>query len=243
MPPKSATKKSDQPKEIKKKVIIKEESNPEQSSESEDEVVKHSDHKKETPKKTPKKVTKKEELKQNECEEEKNEQKEVVFQKQDGQNYDYHEQDGQDELVWTDKLSDNEQKDTQDNELVQEQHDFNKNNRNDKRFQKQNRTERTKSNFKPRKENQTEEREEKTFAKYNMNSGKRVGINKNSQALKFSYNEYDNVVNPVFEVSTEDLIKVLIARSFKEGQMTLKRSLENVLRAMNHECNFPTSNQ
>lgn len=243
MPPKSATKKSDQPKEIKKKVIIKEESNPEQSSESEDEVVKQSDHKKETPKKTPKKVTKKEELKQNECEEEKNEQKEVVFQKQDGQNYDYHEQDGQDELVWTDKLSDNEQKDTQDNELVQEQHDFNKNNRNDKRFQKQNRTERTKSNFKPRKENQTEEREEKTFAKYNMNSGKRVGINKNSQALKFSYNEYDNVMNPVFEVSTEDLIKVLIARSFKEGQMTLKRSLESVLRAMNHECNFPTSNQ
>lgn len=84
---------------------------------------------------------------------------------------------------------------------------------------------------------------EKTFAKYNMNSGKRVGVNKNSQALKFSYSDYDNVGNPVYEVSTEDLVKVLIARSFKDGQMTLKRSLEYVLRALHHECNFPSSNE
>lgn len=84
---------------------------------------------------------------------------------------------------------------------------------------------------------------DKTYAKYDMKSGKRVGINKNSQALKFSYENYDNVTNPVFEVSTEDLLRVIVARAFKEGQMTLKRSLEYVLRAMNHECTFPMSTE
>ncbi len=71
-------------------------------------------------------------------------------------------------------------------------------------------------------------------------SNHKVNVNKVSKALKFSYNDYDHVVNPVHEVSSEDLIRVVVARSYKEGQMSLKRCLENVLRAMNHECNFPT---
>ncbi len=90
-------------------------------------------------------------------------------------------------------------------------------------------------------EAKTEDNRPRTSARYNMKTGNRVSVNKTSMALKFSYNDYDNVGNPVMEVSTEDLLKVLIARSFKEGQMTLKRSLECVLRAMNHECNFPMS--
>jgi hypothetical protein len=66
-----------------------------------------------------------------------------------------------------------------------------------------------------------------------------VGMNKTSKALKFSYNDYENVQNPVFEVASDDLIKVIIARAHKEGQVSLKRCLETVLRAMNHECDFP----
>ncbi len=89
----------------------------------------------------------------------------------------------------------------------------------------------------------TRDTNEKTYAKYDMKSGKRAGVNKSSQALKFSYTDYDNVANQVFEVSTEDLIRVIIARSFKEGQIALKRSLECVLRAMNHECSFPMSHE
>jgi hypothetical protein len=134
---------------------------------------------------------------------------------------------------------------------------FNKN-RNDKRFsQSKKHTEYNKEKPSEYKEKYTEYNKEKpkeeikddendngkSYAKYNMTTGKRVGINKNSKALKFSYSDYENVVNPVFEVSTEDLIKVLIARSYQDGQITLKRSLEYVLRAMNHECNFPTSSE
>jgi len=268
MPPKAVVKKSEQTKETKKKVVKKEEtsgeseSENENKSESEDEVVvKKKEVKKQPVKKTSKKVTKKEESEQSESEVEQDQpepveqdqHKEVLFEEQN-------------ELKWGEELSDNEYNENNEQKVssneqktspevskhVQEKPRFNKNNRNDKRFQTQNKTERTertdrtdrpKSHFKPREENQTEDKGEKTFAKYNMNSGKRVGVNKNSQALKFSYNDYDNVANPVFEVSTEDLIKVLIARSFKEGQITLKRSLESVLRAMHHECNFPTSNE
>ena len=35
-------------------------------------------------------------------------------------------------------------------------------------------------------------------------------------------------------------MRVVIARAHKEGQISLKRCLETVLRAMNHECNFPS---
>lgn len=277
MPPKTVVKKSEQTKETKKKVVKKEEtsgeseSENENKSESEDEVVvKKKEVKKQPVKKTSKKVTKKEESEQSESEVEQDQpepveqdqHKEVLFEEQNEQNE-------LNQPKWGEELSDNEHNEKNEHneekvssneqkasfeasKHVQEKPRFNKNNRNDKRFQTQNKTERTertdrtdrpKSHFKPREENQTEDKGEKTFAKYNMNSGKRVGVNKNSQALKFSYNDYDNVANPVFEVSTEDLIKVLIARSFKEGQMTLKRSLESVLRAMHHECNFPTSNE
>ena len=76
--------------------------------------------------------------------------------------------------------------------------------------------------------------ESKSVSKFNS-----VGMNKTSKALKFSYNDYENVQNPVFEVASDDLIKVIIARAHKEGQVSLKRCLETVLRAMNHECDFP----
>jgi hypothetical protein len=75
---------------------------------------------------------------------------------------------------------------------------------------------------------------------FNNKFERKPNINKLSKALKFSYNDYDHVANPVHEVSSEDLLRVVVARSYKEGQMSLKRCLETVLRAMNHECNFPS---
>lgn len=77
--------------------------------------------------------------------------------------------------------------------------------------------------------------------RFNNNKFERKpNVNKLSKALKFSYNDYEHVANPVHEVSSEDLLRVVVARSYKEGQMSLKRCLETVLRAMNHECNFPS---
>lgn len=77
--------------------------------------------------------------------------------------------------------------------------------------------------------------------RFNNNKYERKpNVNKLSKALKFSYNDYEHVANPVHEVSSEDLLRVVVARSYKEGQMSLKRCLETVLRALNHECNFPS---
>ena len=67
-----------------------------------------------------------------------------------------------------------------------------------------------------------------------------LGINKNSKALKFSYNNYESLKKDVDDVENEDLLRVLIARAHKEGQLPLKKCLEIVLRAMYHECNFPS---
>jgi hypothetical protein len=94
-------------------------------------------------------------------------------------------------------------------------------------------------NFKPKaRYNMTRNERPERFERTERKTG--LGINKNSKALKFSYNDYYSLKTEVDDVKNEDLLRVLIARAHKEGQMPLKKCLEIVLRAMFHECNFPS---
>jgi len=61
-----------------------------------------------------------------------------------------------------------------------------------------------------------------------------------SAALSFAYKDYSSFRTPVVEASTPDLLRVLIVRAHEDGQVHLKRCLENTLRAVNLECKFPT---
>ena len=61
-----------------------------------------------------------------------------------------------------------------------------------------------------------------------------------SAALSFSYNDYKSYNQSVNDATTPDLLRVLIVRAHEDGQVHLKRCLENTLRAVNLECKFPT---
>ena len=61
-----------------------------------------------------------------------------------------------------------------------------------------------------------------------------------STALSFAYKDYSNFQTPASEASTPDLLRVLIVRAHEDGQVHLKRCLENTLKAVNLECKFPT---
>ena len=61
-----------------------------------------------------------------------------------------------------------------------------------------------------------------------------------SAALQFRYDDFRNTEYNTNQVSTPDLLRFLIVRSNDAGQLSLKRCLENTLRAVNLECNFPT---
>ena len=63
---------------------------------------------------------------------------------------------------------------------------------------------------------------------------------KRSVALNFAYSEYRNVNHSASTLSTPDLLRMLIVRAHDDGQTSLKKCLENTLRAVNLECKFPT---
>lgn len=265
MPPKS-TKSVVQKEKVAKKVVKKEESS---DSESEQEEVQQVQIKP-VKKTVSKKVVKKEESSDSESEKEQQEQvhTEVEIKQSEATQKEtpWSTQISDNEQV---EQEDTKEKFNVDNNVPEKSNQNNRfNRRNDKRFEfreeKNQQRNKTQSRFRQRIQHtsqneqtqneqtqneqteqlQNEEKEQlnQRPARYNMKTGNRVSTNKTSMALKFSYNDYENVANPVMEVSSEDLIKVLISRSYKDGQMTLKRSLECVLRAMNHECNFPMSN-
>lgn len=62
-----------------------------------------------------------------------------------------------------------------------------------------------------------------------------------SYALDFVYADYLELADSVSDVEGEDLLRVLIARAHRDGKKELKRVLEGTLRALNHECNFPST--
>ena len=171
-------------------------------------------------KKTPKKVTKKEEpvKEQSESEHSESEHSESEHSESEHSESDndvMEEKDKQDKQDWNAQLSDDESK----NEIKITKHATHNLDR---------------PQYKSKRFNNNSQKN------FNNKFERKPNVNKLSKALKFSYDDYEHVANPVHEVSSEDLLRVVVARSYKEGQMTLKRCLETVLRAMNHECNFPS---
>lgn len=61
-----------------------------------------------------------------------------------------------------------------------------------------------------------------------------------SAALSFAYKDYRELTHPASNVTTVDLLRMLIVRSSDDGQTKLKHCLEDTLRAINLECKFPT---
>lgn len=184
-----------------------------------------------TPTKTTKKVTKKEEpvkehseSEQSESEHSESEHSESEHSESEHSDNDVMEQkDKQDKQDWNAQLSDDEQQ-------------------NDVKVTKHATYNLDRPQYKSKRFNNNSQKNFNNNSQKNFNNKfeRKPNVNKLSKALKFSYDDYEHVANPVHEVSSEDLLRVVVARSYKEGQMTLKRCLETVLRAMNHECNFPS---
>lgn len=57
----------------------------------------------------------------------------------------------------------------------------------------------------------------------------------------FNFTDYTSINKPISELDSKDILRVLIARAHNEGQRQLKKTLNDTLRAMNLECNFPVS--
>lgn len=58
--------------------------------------------------------------------------------------------------------------------------------------------------------------------------------------INFDYSEYMDLETPIRDADNTTLLKVLIARSHKDGQQQLHRTVKQTLRACNLECSFPT---
>ena len=67
------------------------------------------------------------------------------------------------------------------------------------------------------------------------------GAKYSNSVINFDYANYESVETPVNELNSRDLVKVLIVRAYNDGQHQLCTTLKQTLRAMNLECDFPTS--
>jgi len=72
--------------------------------------------------------------------------------------------------------------------------------------------------------------------------GPKRGARYEKSATNFDYAQYANLSEPINELNSRDLMKVLIVRSYNEGQHQLCKTLKQTLRAMNLECEFPFGN-
>lgn len=210
MPPKSVKSKSAD-SEVKTKSV--------KSTKSKDSILNEDLEKptEKTPTKTTKKVTKKEEpvKEQSESEHSESEHSESSHSESEHSESDNDVMKQKDKQDWNAQLSDDEQQ-------------------NDVKVTKHATHNLDRPQYKSKRFNNNSQKN------FNNKFERKPNVNKLSKALKFSYDDYEHVANPVHEVSSEDLLRVVVARTYKEGQMTLKRCLETVLRAMNHECNFPS---
>lgn len=55
----------------------------------------------------------------------------------------------------------------------------------------------------------------------------------------FTYDAYRNLVKPINSLSYEEMLKHMIVRAYDDNKQQLCETLKTVLRALNHECNFP----
>jgi len=87
--------------------------------------------------------------------------------------------------------------------------------------------------------NKTNEHYTKTNDNYKTNDNSTFKKPR-SAALSFAYKDYRELTHPASNVTTVDLLRMLIVRSSDDGQTKLKHCLEDTLRAINLECKFPT---
>lgn len=73
----------------------------------------------------------------------------------------------------------------------------------------------------------------------NQRKGAKYGGFGSSPSLNFSYSEYAEYTEPINELTINDILKYLIVKSYNEGKFQLKRHLEETLRAVNLEREFP----
>lgn len=221
MPPKSVKSKSAD-SEVKSKSLKSTKSTKSKDSVSIEDLEKPTEK---TPTKTTKKVTKKEEpiKEQSESEHSESEHSESSHSESEHSESDNDVMEQKDKQDWNAQLSDDEQQ-------------------NDVKVTKHATHNLDRPQYKSKRFNNNSQKNFNNNSQKNFNNKfeRKPNVNKLSKALKFSYDDYEHVANPVHEVSSEDLLRVVVARSYKEGQMSLKRCLETVLRAMNHECNFPS---
>jgi hypothetical protein len=71
--------------------------------------------------------------------------------------------------------------------------------------------------------------------------GARYGGFGNSPSLNFDYKFYLNQTAPVNEISTNDLLKIIIARANEDKQFHFGKNVKVILRARNSECEFPVT--
>ena len=76
--------------------------------------------------------------------------------------------------------------------------------------------------------------------KYESKRGVKARYEKS--ATNFDYSQYAGLNEPIGNLNSRDLMKVLIVRSYNEGQHQLCKTLKQTLRAMNLECDFPFAN-
>lgn len=88
--------------------------------------------------------------------------------------------------------------------------------------------------------NKTNEQYNKTNEQYNKTNEQSTFKKPRSAALSFAYKDYRELTHPASNVTTVDLLRMLIVRSTDDGQTKLKHCLEDTLRAINLECKFPT---
>lgn len=71
--------------------------------------------------------------------------------------------------------------------------------------------------------------------------GARYGGFGTSPSLNFDYKFYLNQTAPVNEISTNDLLKIIIARANEDKQFHFGKNVKVILRARNSECEFPVT--
>ena len=67
------------------------------------------------------------------------------------------------------------------------------------------------------------------------------GAKYTTSSINFDYSLFKDLETPVNELNSKDLVKILIVRSHQDNQLQLNKTMKQVLKAMNLECNFPVT--
>lgn len=90
-----------------------------------------------------------------------------------------------------------------------------------------------KTNYKPR--TQYTQKQYSTHTGHNNHNSK----SDKTSVMSFNFNEYASLDTKANELDTQELLKVLISRTFKENKFKLYNVLTQSLKAMGGECDYP----